>query len=178
MRFVFLLLFFGVVNSNAQKVVWDKTNAFGLIPSEGWQIDRVEEEEIALIQKKQNLLGEVEGGHFSVSTASTHNWTLDELWEEYIIKGLPLMSGYEKVNSGTATVAGVKAKWIVYYSEDRGVRFRNLSLMVVKQNVMYVIAGTSLPESNEKVEKDFWSMINSLRIKEKKGYFELMPPGR
>jgi hypothetical protein len=147
-----------------QELVWNNSKTVGLIPAERWTESSTGDQLGFVLKAPQS--SDPFKGRIDISTASTLNWTLDELWNEYVIKGFPLsLNGYEKIAVGKSTIDGEDSYWIECYSESQGIKFQGLSAVFVKNNMLHIVTCTSLPKYYDFVEADFKKMIESIRVK-------------
>lgn len=160
-----LTTFLLVTNSLVgQGVIWNESNTIGLKPSRGWiKASKGENLKFSLATSSETTPFK---GSIEISKAPTLNWTLDELWTEYVVKGFPeLLQEYKKIDEGKLQLNDTEARWIECYNTNKGVKFQQLTVTFVSDNKLYMIICTSIPHYYEHVENDFWSMIKSIKIK-------------
>jgi hypothetical protein len=159
---IFLLL--TTYSTFGQDIVWNESETIGLVPAKKWI--KTSEGESLNFKLTAPFSSDPFKGNLGISTAPTLNWTLDELWTEYVTKGFPIsVNGYKKIDEGESRVDGEKSRWIEFYSENQGIKFQGYSEIFIKDNVMYIVTLTSIPKYYDEIESDFKKMINSIEIK-------------
>lgn len=161
----FLIIFLTTsVNISAQDLIWDKTQTVCIQPATNW-INTSQGDSFAFSLKSSDPILPLIG-HVTITKASALNWTLDELWTEYVDKDFPLLlKDYEKLEEGTSHIDNLESRWIIYHSSSNDIKFKMLTASTVKNNVLYIITCTSAPNFFDEVSEDFNKMINSIRIR-------------
>lgn len=159
-----IILFLSINLFHAQEIIWNKKNIIGLIPSKDWTLKT--NNEVLSFELKTGTFNQKLKGSIMISTSPTNNWSLNKLWNIYVVQGFPkLLKGFVKINEGKSKIDTNESKWIEHLSESNGVNFHGLSAAFVKNKKLYIVTCTSTPEFYESIEKDFNDMIESIKVK-------------
>lgn len=155
-------LSFLIVSFSSPEKVWNSSKTIGISPAENW-LDQSKDDRLTLVLNSRLFKASLD-----VSTSSDNNWTLDELWDAYVIKGFPdLLLDFSKVDEGKINIKGREARWLECFHTDHDIRFKQLVVCFVAHGKLHIIICTALPEYYTEQKSNLWAMIKSIETKAK-----------
>ena len=149
--------------SIGQDRVYNSEKTFSIVPTEGW-INCSEGNNIIFAQKLTSFRDRYQE-NIQIEAFPGINMTLDELWENYVIKDFPKsFENYKIKQTGKTNINGINAKSIEFTNTAHGQTFDNLVYILVEKNIMYQIICLAIEKDYKSVEREFKEMINTFKI--------------
>ena len=162
--FIVLLLFLFMFDVHGQNLIWNKSGSISMLMDEKWAVNSTKDN-LGVIMKLKGVNQDI-GGTLQVTTAPAKGKDLNQLWNEYVVQDFPTsFHKYQQIEEGTTTIDSISSKWILFYSVNHEITFKNRSTCLVKDDTLYIITCVSPAGFYELVEEAFEKMINSIRIK-------------
>ncbi|GAB3339606.1 hypothetical protein GCM10027429_26250 [Marivirga atlantica] len=160
----FSTLFLLIKVCSAQEIQWNQDHSIGLVPAKNWKKDS--DPNKFRFELKSLLANPPFKGSIEIITAPSRNKSLNELWEIYVTEDFPkVINGFAKIDEGVSVVASKNANWIEFYTTDYNILFQMLTVCFVNDNTLFIITCTSVPKHHDKVEDEFWQMIETITLK-------------
>jgi hypothetical protein len=149
--------------SNAQERTLNSDKTFSIEPINEWE--NYSKNNSIIFAKPLKNTEDVFQENIQFNVYPADGATLQQLWNSWILQDFPnSFERFKIIKMWDSNVNDYEAKWIEFTNTANELNYRNLVYLIMNNDMVYYIIGSSLDQEFNEVEHEFRLMINSFRI--------------